>query len=193
MLFTWELSKSQGSLKRLTTSLSFATIPSDLLEQMLIRSGAEKEQVKDLLAIHTACVKQFQRELKNGTLTEYVVFPSDEDLFAGKVMLNLSETTVFYTPDEYSDHIKHLISLLENDHYNIVPLPETPYANIQIAVIEDAGAMVQKTDSPVTVFWFSHPLMCKALSEYIDAIGQKSKSSITSKKELIKYLEKYMR
>lgn len=197
LFFTGELSKSQGLLKRLQASLSFATIPPDLLERMLIRSGIEKEEIDSLLAIHAGCVKQFERELKNGTITEYVVFPSDEDLFAGKVMLNLSDTftekTIFYTPDEYSDHIKHLIFLLENDHYNIVPLPESPYANIQIAVKEDAGAMVQKTDSPVTVFWFSHPLMCKALSEYIDAIGQKGKLPMMSKKEFIKGLEKYMR
>lgn len=195
LFFTGELSKAQGSLKRLLTSLSFATIPADLLERMLRRSGAEDKEIENLLTVHASCVKQFERELKNGTITEYVVFPSDEDLFADKVMLNLSDTfterTVFYTPHEYSDHINHLIDLLGNDHYNIIPLPGSAYANIQIGVKEDAGAMVQKTDSPATVFWFSHPLMCKALNEYIDAIGEKNKLSITSKQELTKYLGKY--
>lgn len=197
LFFTGELSKTPGTLKRMPTSLPFATIPSDLLEHMLNRSGVEKEEVESLLTIHAGCVKQLDRELKNGNVTEYIVFPSDEDLFAGNVLLNLSdafsERTVFYTPEEYSEHIKHLIGLLNNELYNIILLPESPYTNIQIAVKEDSGALVQKTDNPVTVFWFSHPLMCKALSEYIDAIGQKSKLSITSKQELIKYLGKYMR
>lgn len=192
LFFTGELSKAQGSLKRLLPSHSLATIPSDLLERMLHRIDTEKEEIDRILAVHASCVKQFERELKDGHVTEYVVFPNDEDLFAGKVVLNLSdaftESTVFYTPEEYSEHIKHLIGLLENEHYTLAQLPESPYTNIQITVKEDAGAMVQKTDAPITVFWFSHPLMCKAFSEYIDVIGQRGKLSITGKKELAKYL-----
>lgn len=197
LFFTGELSKAPGSLKRLLSSPSLATIPSVLLERMLRRSGTREEEIDSILTVHASCVKQFERELENGYVTEYVVFPNDEDLFAGKVMLNLSEAfsekNVFYTPEEYSEHIKFLIGLLENDHYNLALLPESPYGNIQITVKEDAGAMVQKTDTPVTVFWFSHPLMCKTFSEYIDVIGQRSKLSITGKKELVKYLGKYMR
>lgn len=197
LFFTGELSKAPGTLKGLPTFLSFSTIPSDLLERMLKRSNAEKDEINNLLAIHSGCVKQLDRELKNGTVTEYIVFPSDEELFAGKVALNLSnafsERTVFYTPDEYSEHIKHLIDLLENDYYNIILLPESPYTNIQIAVKEDFGVMVQKTDNPITALWFNHPLLCKAFSEYIYAIGHKNKLSITSKQELIKYLGKYTR
>lgn len=197
LFFTGELSKTPGALKKLPTSLSFATIPPDLLERMLKRSGAEKEEVDSLLSIHASRVKQLERELKNGSVIEYVVFPNDDDLLAGKVMLNLSDTfaqkTIIYTPEEYSEHIKHLMDLLKNDHYNIIPLQENPYINIQITVKEDSGAMVQKTDNPITVFWFSHPLMLKALSKYIDAIGQKSKLSITNKEELIAYLGKYIK
>lgn len=197
LLFTSELSKIRGTLKRLTASPSSALIPARLLERMLRRTGAQEEEINRILIVHADSVKQFERELKNGYVSEYMVFPSDEDLLAGRVILNISDTfaerTIFYTPDEYSEQIIHLIELLAHEHYDIVPIPECPFANIQIAVKENAGAVVRKTDKPVTVFWFDHPLMCKALGEYIDAFGQKIRLPITGRNELIKYLGKYIR
>lgn len=192
-----EISKAQGNMKRLLQAPSLATVPTSLLERMLRRADVEQKELACIMNVHENCVRHLERDLKNGHVMEYVVFPEDETLFAGNVRLNLydafTEKAVYYTPEEYSEHIKAIIALLEKSIYEIAPLPESPFENIQILVKENSGAMVQKTNRSITVFRFSHPSMCKALSEYIDAIGQRNKLQISGKEELIKYLGKYLR
>lgn len=196
MLFTGELSKAQGSLKKLSSLLSFATIPSDLLIKILIRSGVEKEKIDSIIAVHSDFVRQFERELKDGTVKEYIALPSVEQVLAGKVYLDLSDlfinTEIFYLPEEFSLHIKHLITLLDDDNYNFIPINKSPYSNIQICVKEGTGAIVKKTDNPTTVFWFSHPLMCSALCEYIEVVGQNNCFLTSEKGEIIKMLNDFI-
>lgn len=196
ILLIGELSKVKGSLKKLLPSPSLATMPSGLLERMLLRSDADNEEIKNILAVHAESVKRLETELKSGYVTEYTVFPDERELSEGTAAVDLSEAfserKLFYTPEEYSEHIKHLITLFENYRYNIIPLTENPHANIRVTVKEDVGVMAVKTGEPVTAFWFSHPLMCRAFSEYIDCVGKKSCFTAIEREEIIKYLGKFI-
>ena len=189
-----ETSKILGNTKRLLLSPSLATMPAGLLKRMLIRSNIDADKTESILEAHGILKKRLEKELKAGHVLEYIVFPEDDALFNGKVKLNLSETfsetSVYYTPDEYSEHIQSLITLLENDSYEIIPMPDSPFANIQMEVKDNTVAVVLKSDQPVTAFRFSHPLMCKAISEYIDIISKKSTLHINSKNDIFKFLSK---
>lgn len=192
-----ETLKLPGNIKRLLLSPSLSTISAELLHQMLIRSGIDKQYIESILTVYNITRKSLTSALKSGHIMDYVVFPEDEALFNERIKLNLADTfaefDLYYTPEEYSEHVKSLIVLLENDNYDIIPLPDSPFANIQMSVKENATVMVQKTDIPVTAFRFNHPLMCKAISEYIDIIGRNSMLNVNNKADVIKFLSRYLR
>jgi len=190
-----EASRTPGDVKRLLLSPSLATVPGQLLERMLLRAGTDEKKAEEILAARDIKSKQFERELMGGRVTEYIVFAGDEALLSGKVALNLSDAfsseNIFYTFEEYGEHIKALLRFLNSGNYDIVPLPASPFSNIQLSVKEDSSAFVQKADAPATVFRFSHPLMCRALGEYIESAGRRSNLSMSGKQALIQYLNRF--
>jgi transcriptional regulator with XRE-family HTH domain len=192
-----EMSEQPGKTKKLLLSLSIATMPKVLLEKILIRNELESSEIERILILYDSRVHQFETELKNGGVTEYITLPSDEELFTGRVELNLSSLflnrTITYTTEEYSEHICAILSLInEQDQYHFEPLKERPFVNIQIALKSDVGVMVLKSDDPTAGFWFGHPMMCRAFEEYIDVISDKIKLPLANKNNLVNLLSKYV-
>lgn len=194
-LFRAGLSKSQGFTKRLTSSLPLAAIPEALLATILEREDIKPSDYKRIIFSHKMLVKQFRNELGNGHVTEYIKFHDQESLTAGRVALDLSDLfedfQVFYTPEEYSLHVKSLITYLENKNYDIIPLRESPFPNIHMMVKENSSAIIKKADYPPTVFSFSHPLMCRAISEYIDGLKAKNRTYTKGGSDLMQFLKIY--
>lgn len=186
-----EMSKPEGNTKRLLHGPSIATMPIALLEGMLKRVEMDQKDIDSILFIHENCVRNFERDLMSGHVTEHIAFPDDPENAKLNLYDTFSEKAIYYTSEEYSEHIKAIIALLDNSNYDIVPLPESPFDNIQINTKENAGAIVQKTDIPFTVLRFTHPAMCNALGSYIHNIGHRNRVVVSNRKELIEYLEQF--
>jgi len=191
------MAKQEGGTKKLLSSISIATMPRSLLEKILIRNEIDQKEKDNIIAFHNTCVQQFEKELQSGSVIEYVALPGDEALFSGEVALNLSALflcqPIMYTTEEYSEHINAIISLLsENDSYNLVLLPDSPFAHIQMTVKRDMGAMILKNDGPSVAFWFGHPMMCRAFDEYLDGISEKSRIPVGNQNGLFSMLRKYI-
>lgn len=192
-----EMSKQEGKTKKLLSSNSIDTMPRSLLEKILIRNKIDQRTKDNIIAFHNTRIKQFEKELQSGSVIEYVALHDKEVLFLGKVEINLSNLflcqPIMYTAEEYFEHINYIIALLiENDSYNLVILPYSPFTNIQMTVKRDIGVMILKSDASSVAFWFGHPTMCQAFDEYLDVIGEKSKFPIGNKKDLVCMLRKYI-
>ncbi len=188
-----DISNEKYNCRRFLLSPSVSSMPADLLHKILLENNFTVKETESILEIHETRYSMFKSELEKCQIVDYIVFPEKEDFANHKVKVNLADLfidrPVYYTEEDFSLHIKSIISYLENRNYNIIPVSSSPYENIQILVKENNVSIVQKTDSPVTCFRFDHPIMCKAINEYIELIGQSIK--ICSKDELIGFLRKY--
>lgn len=190
-----EFERQEGDVKALLSSLSISTMPLDLLTKMLDRAHVPSEAKKNALIYHENRTKRFYRSLSGNRVTEFSTLPAADQPFAGIVCLDLPhfilKTPIYYTPEEYSEHIKNIIQIInQNSQYHFRPLLVHPFKNIQLFVKEGVGTVLIKDDSPTTAFTFSHPLMCSAFSSYVDALSDRSmkiyKGSITE--TLMKYI-----
>ncbi len=190
------ISRQKGDLKILTPSLSVPTMPPGLLERILTRAGISEEEKSGILAYQESAKKLYANTIAQGNITEMVAFPEDEDIFTGKVEVNLPRLLLSepltYTVEEFTEHIKHVIAMLEqNQRYHLCPLPISPFQNIRIILKENDAAMVIKGDQPATAFLFEHPLMCRAFNSYIDALNWKAPIYLYERNRVIQQLLKF--
>lgn len=185
MLRHAEFERQDGDIKALLPSLSLCTMPLDLLTNILDRSNVPSDARKKILLYNENRTKRFYRSLSGNMVTEFTTLPADEQLFANKISIDLPkfilEDPIYYTPGEYSEHIKNIIQVLtQNSNYHFCPLPASHLRNIQIIVKEGVGAIVVKNGSPTIAFTFNHPLMCNALNTYMDSLSSRSTRSSKS-------------
>lgn len=184
-----EMSKQEGITKKLLLSLPIASMPKALLKRILERNSVDSGEITQILEHHDIRVRQFERELHSGGVVECAAMPDDERLFSGMVRLDMSELfsgrPLTYTTEEFSAHVSAVASMLDNPNYSFVPLPESPFAQIQMILKRGVGAMAVKSYAPTAAFWFGHPLMVKAFEDYLDTI---SNTSVFKNKDEVKGL-----
>jgi len=171
-------------------------MPSELLQKMLDRNAISEKRREAIWSVYHIHKNMFNKLLMNGSVTEYIPMPADDSLFEGKIHINafdaLAPEHIYYTPEEYSQHIGHIKELLiKNESYKLVPLPENPFENIQIIVKNNVGTFIIKSEHPMVAFFFGHPLMCNAFLEYLDSLSGKCIAIPYDKNSIINYLSKY--
>ncbi len=192
--FKNEKSKEQGTTKKLIMSPGINTMPPHLLERILQRSQTHELDSNMISKLYTIINKLFEYELTHRAIVEYIYFPEPEILASGQVTVNLSDMliseTFTYSIKEYSEHIKHLITLLEHKNYHIVPLSSIPFNNIQI-IAKEPGMAVIKYCSTMS-FCFNQSLLCSTFSKYIDDVTLKIKLPLNTKRDIVNFLKKYV-
>ena len=163
----WE--EDIGPLAVIENALSLATMPEDILKNALARSGASPETAERLLAVRKARFDAWERKAKSGALHEYIPIPDDEDVFAGRVPMDLPGLSAAYTAEEYAEHIRNIILLSENyPGCRIYLLPEAPFQDIKLLISDTAAAIVRQK-APYITIQTENPEMCHA---YVSFAGQ---------------------
>lgn len=190
--FMKDISKTSTCNKRLLLSPPIYTIPEKLFRKILHRSYISPGDMETIITTYIYLKKRFETELQHSSITDFILFPSSSTPSSNSYRLIIPDTfkefDLYYTPKEYSEHINSLIDLLKYENYNIIPINICPFENIHIEVNENYVATVQKLFFPITVFRFNHPLMCKAISEYLDVIKQTSSFNNGNKEKIADYL-----
>lgn len=180
---------SGNGITAILCSLSLATMPETLIKSMIKRNELGEDVSCKILSEWETANRVFNEGLKDGFVHECICPADDELLFIGKVPVDLGSASLTYTPQEYRDHIKNIIALLEsNPNYRFYALPDTPFTNISVVVYENS-VMATRLLSPQTTFVFSHPAMCKSFLEYADHLKEQYKQDkITTRRLLEKYV-----
>jgi len=173
----------------LGTALSLATMPEETLERVMARGSIP---APDRAAIRTA--QRERRELMMSSLAdsyvqECIPVADDEALFAEEVPIDLPVAAMNYTPSEYGEHIRQILSL--SDHYaayRFVALPQAPFAHTQILITADTVA-VRRLRAPFVTFVISHPVLCRSFFTYANRmITQFRQDKLALHHELERYL-----
>ncbi|MCR5106567.1 MAG: hypothetical protein K6B28_00230, partial [Lachnospiraceae bacterium] len=142
-------------------SLTIASMPMELAE-----SFHEPALMKKWAVSHENLVKQ----LKTGRIFECVTLADIEDLNHGRVKAETIQgaKTLFYSPEQYKEHIRNIIRLSEQyPNYCFYELPETPYPNMNLLITERITKVTYNAFSGISIV-VSHPVICKAFQDLAD-------------------------
>ena len=127
----------------------------------------------------------FERALVSGHFHECAPLTSDEDLFNGKIYPEFLSTP--YSPQEFAEHTKNIISLLDNTKYRFYPLPEPSFLDVQL-IISEKSVAVSRLKAPFFTIFLEHPLLCRAFVEYADSVKKLyNQDKVTLKRKLEGY------
>ena len=157
-----DMPSHDGGVTIVHGSLSIPTMPKELIDSFDLPELTRQWEWQR---------KEFRRYLKEGCINECVPIAGDDEIFGGKVLVSEfgrsgEEKPLYYTPEQYSMHIRKIIEVLDKYRgYNLIPLEHTPFENINM-IVSPGCVSVTRTIFPYLTFSFTHPLMCKAFKEY---------------------------
>ena len=161
---------------------SLATMPEELVQKIAAGNDA-------LIKEWEMQSKRYGINLKNGFVHEYIMLPDDEELFGRSVRVDTTLDRLYYTPEEFSAHIKHILEFSKNhSNYTLTILPEMLMKNCRL-VVGEKSVIVEHRTKPETDFVFTHPLMRTAFAVYAEEIGRQNR---ISKTEEIQKLKQYL-
>ena len=167
------------------TTPSFYTMPSKVAQNMnqrLDHNWIIKRQENG--------EKEFRRMMSEGkTLTEIVNLPKEElikDHLPFPMCDLFDKPGLYYTTDEFKDHLDNIITLLkENKNYHVILSSAVPQNEI-VYVKEDTSAIVVKSDFPSIAFSITEPRMVAAFWDYLT----ETQGMARTKQDSIRQLEK---
>ncbi len=146
--------------------------------ELLVEANDAKDIYKQMKCL-------FENALLSGHFHECAPLPRDEDLFDEKIYPEFLSTP--YSPQEFAEHTKNIINLLDNTKYRFYPLPEPSFLDVQIIISENSVA-VSRLKAPFFTIFLEHPFLCRAFAEYADSVKkQYTQDKVTLKRKLEGY------
>ena len=168
----------------LSSSPTVFSMPESLFSEYINHSEL-KVEAGDADDIYKQMKCFFGKALSSGHFHECAPLPSDEDLFNGKVYPEFLSTPC--SPQEFAEHSKNIIHLLDNTKYRFYPLPEPSFLDVQL-IISEKSVAVSRLKAPFFTIFLEHPLLCRAFAEYADSVKkQYTMDKVTLKRKLEGY------
>lgn len=154
-----------------TDSLSILTMPLRVAEQVVLR--ADSFSVAGTLDLFAARARQFERQLQGNRYTEIIKLPEITSIKNGRLRLAFSDflynQDVFYTANEYVQHLQNIIYLLQKyANFNICISRETKPVGYLTYVKEDVGAIIAKTTAPAVITALNESNLTAAFWDFLD-------------------------
>lgn len=173
-LMEFEKEKCNTMIK--TESISLLTMPEKVSSEILSRIEIKSSSLSDY---QQQRIINFTNHLQNNSFFEIIPIFDLQKVKDGKVKVSFSDmmngNTVYYTQDEYIQHLEHLMDLLKtykNFHVKLISgMPENNYA---IYAKEDLGVITAKTSVPPVVLAVNETNLTAAFWDFLKhMIGEK--------------------
>ena len=180
----YQFEKASSDITVLSSCPTAFSMPENLFSEYFNRSEFKAED-SDAHEIYKQMKRFFDKSLLSGHFHECAPLPSDEDLFNGKIYPEFLSTP--YSPQEFAEHTKNIISLLDHTTYRFYPLPEPSFLDVQL-IISEKSVAVSRLKAPFFTIFLEHPLLCRAFAEYADSVKkQYTQDKVTLKRKLEGY------
>lgn len=187
LLLQETLLRNESSLTIVGSTPTIETIEKNSFKEMLAESKLDLEENNYTAFFYNIRSSLFESILLKGKITEFISLKQENEY-----MVNTNSIlgkSFSYSKSSYTAHIDNIIKILEAyPKYQLCLLPETPFNNIEIRLLDDI-VMVVKTRAPKTVFVLNHPLMIKVFRDYIESFKDKY---ILDKNSTILKLKEYL-
>ena len=180
----YQFEKASSDITVLSSCPTAFSMPENLFSEYFNRSEYKAED-SDAHEIYKQMKRFFDKSLLSGHFHECAPLPSDEDLFNGKIYPEFLSTP--YSPQEFAEHTKNIIGLLDHTTYRFYPLPEPSFLDVQL-IISEKSVAVSRLKAPFFTIFLEHPLLCRAFAEYADSVKKLySQDKVTLKRKLEGY------
>ena len=160
----------------ITSKLSLATIPENLLGEMLGRANVDERLKGDLSAMWKRQRDYYSRVLDREFVHECIPIAKDELPY-----IDLPGVSLRYTREEYTEHLRSLTELLGHSSYRLYPLPQPCFDDIRIRIARDE-TVITRFKLPFITYVFEHPYMCGSFVSY----GKKIKETYFREKSTVR-------
>ncbi len=191
-----EFEQEQADSILFTESLSFLTMPEDLLGRIMMRAGFSEDAI---VPYHAARRKRFLKMLDTCRFTELICLPDQEILNEGGVRVAFSEMmqtgAVYYTKEEYLEHLCAILDLSRRYPRYRAYIVTGNHTGYVVYVRDGIGVFVSKTSAPSVVLAMNEGNMVAAFWDYLQGtVGDKAYYSdgAPAIQQLQSYLEKMM-
>lgn len=151
---------------RIGNTLSLETMPEELLKRILDRTDLPEKTRRDVTSDWAAAAELLAEQLRDGVIHDCVPLPDREALLAGQVAVDTELAGIYYRPEEYAEHMRHILALVEEKAgFRFYPLSEAPFQRIKIIASAHMAMLGYVAKRPIT-FTTSHPLLCRAFVNF---------------------------
>ena len=167
-------SSSGGIRTSLLHSLPIVTMPENLMERMISRTGISGKEKEEKLSLCRAARKDFLEMLDNQQHHLLLCLSDPDKAMPGSVRpsLFLAELTLYYQDGEYEEHIESLMELVKTQrNFHLTLLPETPFPAMQIFTLRNAVAVIPRHESRAA-FVFLNASLTRSVHEYITMLTE---------------------
>lgn len=191
-LIGFEKEQSDSIIK--TESISLLTMPESVASSIVSRSigiiaGFNENQKKR--------IKLFEKNIQEHSFTEIICLRDIETVINGGVKVSLSDMlssdTVFYTSEEYINHLENLVNLLDTyENFHVKFIGEEIENHYMVYVKEDFGTLVAKTTAPPIILAIDESNMNAAFWDYLTIVIGPERPRTRSREESYKKLTAYI-
>ena len=162
--------ENEGGLTCLLSGLPVAAMPEGLFRRILDRADISTEKRLTLQSLYSDVRRRFTDTLKNYNINMILMpFSQDKDIKIN-FSLDLLDISLYYTPEEYREHIGSMVSLVEEEQkFHLTLIPETPFTDIQLVSYKDS-VTVLRSNEPYCAFVFLNPALTHAVNGYLTAL-----------------------
>ena len=178
-----------GAMSVVGSSLPVSVMPDETLRRMLSRAGASEEEGRRMRAILNARRSILEKNLSGGYMRLCGVLADKKSVAAGEVAVDLPGVRVFYTPEEYAQQVRGVLSLMDNyPNFRFFVMPEAAFENVQISVTESSIA-ISRLKEPRISFLVTHAYLREVFAAFVGSIEERC---IKDEKKARALLEGYL-
>lgn len=178
-----------GAMSVIGSGLPVSVMPDETLRRMLLRSGASEEEGRRMRAVLNARRSILEKNLSGGYMRLCGVLADKKSVAAGEVYVDLPGVRVFYTPEEYAEQVRGVISLMDSyPNFRFFVMPEAAFENVQISVTESSIA-ISRLKEPRISFLVTHAYLREVFAAFVGSIEERC---IKDEKEARRRLEEYL-
>ncbi len=191
--FIKQTSLPTGVSDNLICTPSMATMPDDLFEKIIERSGLSDQNINYIKEYRKNSMETFNSGLNKFKVNEFVVMPDKDDILAGKVKPDLPSLDIYYTAEEFIQHMQNIVRLMDDDNnYYFRPLFESPFENLIISSFDDGLSLITKTEKPIRVFLLENKSMSQFLARYLNNLHREVEPGTHHKEDIRTQLREYI-
>lgn len=177
-----------------TESLSILTMPEVIAKSLVDRQHEDKS---DLLNYHRIRTRIFEENIKYNNYIEVIKLPNIEDVIGKKVKISFSDMlhgeAAYYTAEEYIEHLRNIIHLLESyENFHVQLIGQSPRNTYLVYAKEDVGTLVARTTAPPVVLAINEDNLTAAFWDYLKDIIENKINKHAYKNESIKKIQNYI-
>ncbi len=192
-----EFEEQEGELISIADMFSFVTMPESLLNKYLENSALDNNKKQAVLSIYNQRYNAFKLNLSDYKYNEIMTLPNKEEFLnketSKKIVNFFSKIDFNYTLQDYCEHIRHNIHLLENHkNYHLYLIDNFPYKNIKLAVKDEVGAVISRNDDNSIILAFNQPNMTNSFYTYLNNIIREIPDKEKNKNQVINKLNTFI-